>query len=378
MKFPTPMAPYAVRTIGRAFLAKEDSHGRLALTPPSEEVQPMASCPDRQLPRKLRQIIAALPGARLLLEGLFETPGSWLYRRSTLLWLSDPALVRQLPRPYRFFARYCAAQGYEPIGAELLLRGIIALRRHFGTDDGVIRLQVGERAVFLDLQDPRFLRVPTELTGLPDVLRHFLRPGDTFIDVGANHGTFSTVAAGLVGREGLVVSIEPQPRLARLIRQSLEHGSARFEVHQVACGDRSEEVAFYIPFATSGSAGLFGRFSAISHHRTITVAMRRMDDLIDWRRLPGRAFIKLDVEGSELAVLLGARQLLRAVTPAMLIEMNPAAMRAAGTSKTTLVKTLIDLGYDRFVTPPELGRQRPLTDEIIDGDLIVLPASIGT
>jgi len=338
----------------------------------------MASCPDRQLPRKLRQIIAALPGARLLLEGLFETPGSWLYRRSTLLWLSDPALVRQLPRPYRFFARYCAAQGYEPIGAELLLRGIIALRRHFGTDDGVIRLQVGERAVFLDLQDPRFLRVPTELTGLPDVLRHFLRPGDTFIDVGANHGTFSTVAAGLVGREGLVVSIEPQPRLARLIRQSLEHGSARFEVHQVACGDRSEEVAFYIPFATSGSAGLFGRFSAISHHRTITVAMRRMDDLIDWRRLPGRAFIKLDVEGSELAVLLGARQLLRAVTPAMLIEMNPAAMRAAGTSKTTLVKTLIDLGYDRFVTPPELGRQRPLTDEIIDGDLIVLPASIGT
>jgi FkbM family methyltransferase len=338
----------------------------------------MSSCSGRQLPTRLRRIIAALPGARLLLEGLFETPGSWLYRRSTLSWLSDPALVRQLPRPYRFFARYCAAQRYEPIGAELLLRGIIALHRHLATTDGIIRLQVGEGIVFLDLQDPRFLRVPTELTGLPGVLRHFLRPGDTFIDVGANHGTFSIVAAGLVGHEGLVVSIEPQPRLAGLLRQSLAHGSVRFEVHQIACGDRSDEVAFYIPFATSGSAGLFGRFSAISHHRTITVAMRRLDDVIDWRGLPGRAFIKLDVEGSELAVLRGARQLIRATAPAMLIEMNPAAMRAAGTSTTTLVKTLMDLGYDRFVTPRELGRQRPLTDQTIDGDLIVLPASIGT
>jgi hypothetical protein len=43
-----------------------------------------------------------------------------------------------------------------------------------------------------------------------------------------------------------------------------------------------------------------------------------------------------------------------------------------------LVTTLMDLGYDRFVTPRELGRQRPLTDQTIDGDLIVLPASIGT
>jgi FkbM family methyltransferase len=327
---------------------------------------------------RLRQTIAAIPGARLLHEGLFETPGSWLYRRPTLSWLSDPTLVRQLPRLYRFFARYCAAQRYEPIGAELLLRGIIALRRRLAPNDGIIPLHVGDVTVFLDLQDPRFLRVPTELTGLPGLLRHFLRPGDTFIDVGANHGTVSIVAAGLVGHEGLVVSIEPQPRLAGLIRQSLAHGSARFEVHQIACGDRSEEVAFYIPLATSGSAGLFRRFSAISHHRTIEVAMRRMDDVIDWRRLPGRAFIKLDVEGSELGFLLGASQLIRATAPAMLIEMNPPAMRAAGTSKTTLVKTLMDMGYDRFVTPQELGRQRPLTDQTVDGDLIVLPASVGT
>ncbi|MBP1774050.1 MAG: hypothetical protein H6Q86_56 [candidate division NC10 bacterium] len=91
-----------------------------------DAAQPMPSRNDRELPRRPRQTITALPGARFLHEGLFETPVSWLYRRPTLWWLSDPALVRQLPRLYRVFARYCAAQRYEPIGAEMLVHGIIA------------------------------------------------------------------------------------------------------------------------------------------------------------------------------------------------------------------------------------------------------------
>src|SRR5271154_776919 len=145
-----------------------------------------------------------------------HTPGSWLYRRASLSWLSDPALVRQVPWVDRLFARYCAGPGYQPIGAELLLRGIIALGPRKSSLDGIVPLQIGDVTVFLDLLDPRFLRIPLELTEARRVLRHFLRPGDTFIDAGANHGTFSIVAARLVGTEGLVISIEPQPRLAAL------------------------------------------------------------------------------------------------------------------------------------------------------------------
>jgi len=337
----------------------------------------MSSSTDRQFRIRLREAIAAIPGARLLYESLRESPGSWLYRRPTLCWLSDLTIVRQLPRPYRFFAAYCGAQSRDPIGAEMLLRGIIAFSRRFAANDGTVPLRIGALTVFVDLQDPRFLRVPTELTGLPRVLGHFLRTGDTFIDVGSNHGTFSIVASGLVGHGGLVVAIEPQPRLAGLLRRSLAHGPARFEVHQIACGDRSEEVEFYIPLSTSGSAGRFARFSAVSRHRTIKVPMRPLDDLVDWRRLPGRTFIKLDIEGSELAFLAGARQLIRATAPALLIELNPAAMRAAGTSRTGLMSALIDLGYDRFVTPQEPERQRTLPDQIVDGDLILMPTSFG-
>jgi FkbM family methyltransferase len=304
-----------------------------------------------------------------------RTPGTWLYSRATLAWLSDPALVRQLPGRYRFFARYCAAQRNKPIGAELLLRAIISLERRISSGGGIVPLQLEDLTVFLDLHDPRFLRVPVELTGLPCVLAHFLRPGDTFIDAGANHGTFSIVAARLVGPEGLVISIEPQPRLAALLRQLHAHSPSRFEVHQIACGSRSDEVDFYIPWATSGSAGLVRGFSARSSHRRIQVAMRRLDDVVDWRNLPGRTFIKVDVEGSELAFLLGATQLIRATAPVLLLEINSKAMRAVGVPKATLIKTLLDLGYDRFVMPRELELQQPLTGEVPDTNVIVLPAS---
>jgi FkbM family methyltransferase len=341
------------------------------------ELQAMSSSAEEPLVARLRRITARVPGARLLRESLFGTPGSWLYHASTLSWLSDPALVRQLPRAYRFFARYCAVQRHQPIGAEPLLRGIIALRRRFAPGDGIVALRIGELIAFLDLEDPRFLRVPREIDALPSLLRRFLRPGDTFIDVGANHGTFSVVASSLVGSAGLVVSIEPQPRLADVVQRSLAQGQARFEVHAIACGDRSQEVELYIPSATSGSAGVFGQFSAISHHRTIRVAMRRLDDVIDFRRLPGRVLLKADVEGSEQSFLLGATELIRATTPAMLIEMNEAAMRSAGSSRTTLVKMLLDLGYDRFVTPEEATVERPLAEASTDRDVIALPAARG-
>lgn len=331
----------------------------------------------RTLSKSFRQALTAIPGARWLYEGLVESPGTWLYRKTTLAYWSDPSLVEQLPRPYRFFFRYCAVQRYAPIGAELLLRSIIALRRGDLANDGIAPLRIGKVTAYLDLQDPRFLRVPAELGHLPDLLRRFVRPGDTFIDVGANHGTASIVAAGLVGSRGLVIAIEPQPRLAGLLRQLLAPGPARFEVHQVACSDCSGEVEFYIPRATSGSAGQFGGFSAVSRHCTIQVAARRLDDVLDAARLPGNTFIKLDVEGSEPAFLRGASRLILATSPALFIEMNPAALRAAGASKAELVGTLRELGYDRFVTRREPEQPRPLTDQATDTDLLVLPAAFG-
>jgi FkbM family methyltransferase len=338
----------------------------------------MSSHVDLNIRLRVRAALARLPGARMLHESLCGSQGSWLYRRPTLDWLSDPGLASQLPPAYRWFARYCAAHRRDPIGAELLLRGIIALSTRWIGDERTVPLRIGTTTVFLDLHDPRFLQIPRELTGLPRVLQRFVRPGDGFIDVGANHGTFSLVASELVGKQGLVIAIEPQPRLANLLRRCLAQGPAPFEVHQFACGESTEEVAFYIPRATSGAGGRFAGYSAISEHQTIKVAMRPLDELVDARRLPQRTFIKLDVEGSEATFLRGARRLIASLSPVLLIEINPLAMEAAATSKTKLVNALVGLGYDRFVTPDELESPRRISDQILQADIIALPASYRT
>jgi FkbM family methyltransferase len=323
---------------------------------------------------KLRRVIAGIPFAVSFHELLHESPGSWLFRRRTVAWLSDPALVRQLPRPYRLFARYCRSASYSPRIAELLLRSIIAIRCRIASNDDIVPLAASDTAtVFLDLRDPRFLRVPSELSALPSLLRNFLRSGDTFIDVGANHGAFSSVAARLVGNEGLVVAIEPQPRLAEVVRRGLKAAGGRFEVHQIVFGDRAQLLDFFVPLATSGSAGVLMRYSAVSRHRTIQVAMHRADEVIDASRLPGRVFIKVDVEGSEPAFLRGADRLIRAAAPVMLSEINPKALQAASSSKEELARQLVGLGYDRFVRCEELSLPRPLA-ELSDGDVIVFPA----
>src|SRR5262245_8567085 len=56
---------------------------------------------------------------------------------------------------------------------------------------------------------------------LDDFLRAFLRPGDHFVDIGANFGQVSALAAALVGRHGSVTAFEPHPDLAQLIRDHL-------------------------------------------------------------------------------------------------------------------------------------------------------------
>src|SRR5207245_4722448 len=85
-------------------------------------------------------------------------------------------------------------------------------------------LRVGEHVVYLDLCDARMPMVIHELRDFDAdmrILERLLRPGDTLLDVGANHGTYSIVASKLVGFGGAVVAVEPIPKLARLIEKSL-------------------------------------------------------------------------------------------------------------------------------------------------------------
>jgi FkbM family methyltransferase len=217
--------------------------------------------------------------------------------------------------------------------------------------------------VFVDLLDPRFIQVICEIQGDDtQVLENLLDEGDTFIDVGANHGSFAIVASHLVGSDGHVCAFEPQPRLSELVRQSLQECTSSHEVHQVALGDSSGEVSLFIPVDTSGSAGLHREHSATHEHHQIDVPKRTFDEIVDWEQYPGSLVLKLDVEGNELPFLEGAKEMIGKKRPVLILEINPETLKASGHTGEELKNTLLKHGYETYSSPSAPQTKRPLSE----------------
>jgi FkbM family methyltransferase len=331
----------------------------------------------------LRRFAKQIPGAsstvrkfRRLLKsraGYCLERGDWIYERPVIEWLCKSSARKQLPPLYRIFALYCASQ--HRLGTERIIGGrhfhktIISLGKLLRLKDHT-ELNLGPHAVFVDLNDPRMLHVPNEVSeNYPDtsILQRFLAAGDTFVDVGANHGSFSIVASKVVGPKGLVVAVEPQSRKADLVKKSLAvNAQCKYQVHSFACGDRTGQVDFYIPAGSSGGASIFSQYAAVVPHRKVSVPMRRFDDAIDWNNFPGQVFVKVDIEGSEMNFLRGAKEMIRARKPRIMLEINPTSMTASGEKKNALLEYLRELGYAHVFEVKPFSGPEPLR-ELDDG-----------
>jgi FkbM family methyltransferase len=141
-------------------------------------------------------------------------------------------------------------------------------------------------------------------------LRQVLRPGMTFIDVGGNLGQFSLLAARLVGPRGHVISVEPAPANAQMLRHSAQaNGYHHLHVVQCALGDAPGKATLHL-------ADACGMHSLCTDapgrdHGAVEVEVCTLDELVRRHQLPRVDAIKIDVEGFEMPVLRGARQTLQ-------------------------------------------------------------------
>lgn len=304
---------------------------------------------------QLREIVKRIPGARRLYRSLISTPGSWLFNPENADWLKDRCNYADLPPVYKFFSIYFThapktAHG-KVLGAAWVHRAVSLLTRSLNLRS-YSKVLVGDHVVYLNLLDPRSLVVPREIDGETKedirILGEFLSTGDTFVDVGANHGSFSIVASRLVGSDGMIVAVEPQPVLANLLERSLAaNGVRQAEVHQFACAEKDGSGTLYIPRATSGRAGIFKDFSAISAFSAVKVDLKKFDNAVVWREFKGTVFVKLDVEGSEVGFLRGASEFITNKQPHIMLEIN---LESLGASRETdnVGNTLSELGYRYF------------------------------
>ena len=188
------------------------------------------------------------------------------------------------------------------------------------------------RAMFVDLRsavsrgifmraefDPAFF--------LP--LKKILRPGDVFLDVGANVGYYSMLALDLVGSDGVVHAFEIDPRPLRCLRKSIAtERIPNLRVHEVAVGNQIGR-AKLVRESDCGNSHLTSGHSAVG----MDVGMTTLDSWHAEQCKPRIRAIKLDIEGGELAALQGASQLLLDEAPAIVCEawdnVEPAFSKAA-------------------------------------------------
>lgn len=161
---------------------------------------------------------------------------------------------------------------------------------------------------------------------LVDYLKRKVKAGDLFLDIGANSGHFSLIAARL-GAE--VVSIEASPANCRLLSQNVAANAigSRIRIIQAAAGNENGE----IELQENRLNGMWSTTSRIAFWylrpltRKITIPQIRVDDILkeeDFKRI---RFVKIDVEGAELTVLQGLGSLLRRGRPDLefCLEFNP-------------------------------------------------------
>ena len=141
------------------------------------------------------------------------------------------------------------------------------------------------------------------------LLRHLLRPGMTFVDVGANWGYFTLVGAHLVGPSGRVMSVEADPRAYRALQANMEkNGLATAQILNLAASDAAGRLWFQEYERDARDSGNFGVAQStlvVAEGRRIEVEARPLDDVLDEARVDRVHVLKMDIEGGEAKAIAG-------------------------------------------------------------------------
>jgi FkbM family methyltransferase len=174
---------------------------------------------------------------------------------------------------YRFIQHRCAAQDVEYAG--------LKLRCHI-SDNGPER--------FVIFQDRG-----SEKSGL-ELATGALAPGDTFVDVGANFGLFSAIAARKVGPTGRVIAIEPLPELVERLRFNLSLNElTNCTIVSAAVGDRAGEARLFLNKRSYSEASM--RMTA--GRTETTVPIMTLQGIVEQAGATRIDALKIDIEGYE-------------------------------------------------------------------------------
>ncbi|MBE9101678.1 FkbM family methyltransferase [Vacuolonema iberomarrocanum] len=213
----------------------------------------------------------------------------------------------------------------------------------------------------------------TYQSDLVALMERILRPGDSFIDVGANVGYVSAIALSLVGRKGQVHAFEPVPQYADRLRH-VQQDNPRYnlQVNPVALSDQPGIATICVTnLPNIGWNTMVPQFMGRSTVQAeVDVSVTTLDRYLTTTTVPNLRLIKIDTEGYEFPVLKGLQTTLSSCDPlpALVVEIAPAAYPNLGMSLAELAIFMRNLGYQSWdmaiAHPVEITELTQTTDVV--------------
>lgn len=180
----------------------------------------------------------------------------------------------------------------------------------------------------------------------------FLRPRDVFVDVGANIGLFTLIAAHRVGNKGHVYAFEPCSKTYhRLIANVQLNRRTNVSCYQLALSDSVAQLNMTISLDGFDAWNSLAQPITGNSFAVETVNSTTWDSFAQDQSLIGRVtMMKIDVEGWESRVLTGGYEILSRIdAPVLQVEFTEQASRSVGSSCAKLYRLLEELGYQMFI-----------------------------
>jgi FkbM family methyltransferase len=240
-----------------------------------------------------------------------------------------------------------------------VLAGVVRrpLRKLYHAALHVRTLGRGLKCVLPEGEVIRVLPEYAHLSWNPDEYRAFrrvVRSGAVALDIGANAGSYALLLGQWAGAGGSVFAFEPAPEpFAGLVRHVALNGLTA-TVHPIhAAVGRAGWEGRMVLASSSGESRLAGPHEEVT---TVPVALTSVDTFCRERKI-SPAFMKIDVEGAELAVLQGARETIRRGRGrmAIFVEMHPSIWPRMGITKEDIIAELETQGLEALSLLPDVG-----------------------
>jgi FkbM family methyltransferase len=180
-----------------------------------------------------------------------------------------------------------------------------------------------------------------------------LRPGDVFIDVGANIGYFSLLASRRVGQTGKVVALEASPEIFKHLNRNLALSKCtNVRALNLAVSDRKQSLELFEgPAENIGNTTTVSAWANRYHCRPrCQVKAMPLPGMLQPDEVKAARLIKIDVEGAEWSVVTGMTSMLSSCRADLeiIIEVNPPILREQGKSCEELLGSLERLGFHTY------------------------------